>query len=467
MSYDRLAMQMSVVTICLLLLISTAGCHPYHYHAPSLDEARRDTRNVAVIAASYAPERNATILDLDRSLSGGDIALITTFVILAPLAKPGTTPTLGTSIKEYSTEDANAIVVQLQPVIEDASIQEKLAEQVASNYSVFSGRAAATLKGVGPKIADEAPDYRSLVKENRDLVIETRVDEEKFFGYVKDKVARAELWIRVKARVIRPHDGMSLHQDQYAYDSNLFPVSEWADRKALLTQLRTQAYADISERIAEDVAFGSYLSTGSCAWLPERDYVMLRPFGPAMPKLSYPSRLSYDTAYDVGDVLPVDSLRPVFVWQAFPRDRDLRAENGKDLANITSVAYDLRIWKVFTDHIDLVYDKRGITAVNSLRKSIVTPIEGCGTGATKELPPVTINERVAEYALDVALEPAATYLWSVRARFVRDDQTILTPWSSLRMSRDLRSEENEMVPNRLHPSTSLYIFKTPGAVDAK
>jgi hypothetical protein len=92
----------------------------------------------------------------------------------------------------------------------------------------------------------------------------------------------------------------------------------------------------------------------------------------------------------------VDSLQPTLRWEAFPRPEDLKGEKAALLARVREVTYDLRIWRE-REGAPLVYERRGLAAPS--------------------------------HKLETPLAPAATYLWSVRARFTLDGQPQFTGWS--------------------------------------
>ena len=102
-------------------------------------------------------------------------------------------------------------------------------------------------------------------------------------------------------------------------------------------------------------------------------------------------------------VAEVDSLRPTIRWEPFPGRHEIPLVGGRpyvdvDPARIDDVTYDLRIWRARNDHPQaLVYERRGLAD--------------------------------AVHPLDLDLDAATTYFWSVRARFRVDGLTRLTDWS--------------------------------------
>jgi hypothetical protein len=118
----------------------------------------------------------------------------------------------------------------------------------------------------------------------------------------------------------------------------------------------------------------------------------------------------------------VDTLRPTFYWQRFPRAKDLEELAPHAGERIAAVSYELRLWKVGkefpegggigreydykyswehecrdTDPGELVYSKQGL--VNN-KHILVTP-----------------------------LRPNSLYFWTVRAHFTLDGKRRATEWS--------------------------------------
>ncbi len=141
------------------------------------------------------------------------------------------------------------------------------------------------------------------------------------------------------------------------------------------------------------VAAGLVVLIGGCA----RDVPVsgLKPLEPVQ-------RVSFWTP-DQLSAVEVDSLRPTIRWEPFPGRHEMpligqRPYVDVDPARIDDITYDLRIWRARNDHPQsLVYERRGLAD--------------------------TVHR------LDLDLDPATTYFWSVRARFRLDGQTRLTDWS--------------------------------------
>jgi hypothetical protein len=320
-----------------------------------------------------------------------------------------------------------------------------------------------------------------LLSNGADLVIETRIAETGFWGttvkgngrlvygvppfYFSDHVTTAfekednllavldepevAFYLVIEVKAVRPKDGGILYEHRYRYSSNVRPVISWRIYPDSLKEEIQKGLSGISRDVVEDLCSGYQpkIYYGPGVVIPETDYCIMRPYVPEMLKIRYKISTSpllierLIPTFDAKDVVPVNTIRPTFVWEAFPRERDLQME--KMLSDVTAVAYDLRIWKHSGDgRTTLAYEKRGIPAVNGLRERVVTPIKTSEIGTITDLPPRTIRERVAAFTLDAPLEPASTYTWSVRARFVLNGQTRLTPWARFSGRPDLDTCSN-------------------------
>ena len=127
----------------------------------------------------------------------------------------------------------------------------------------------------------------------------------------------------------------------------------------------------------------------------------------------------------------VDSLQPTFRWESFPRPHDMEEDKGREgmLSRIREVTYDLRIWDSENDYpAAIIYSRQGIKE----------PI----------------------HMIENPLKPCANYFWTVRARFVIDDQTRVTEWGILKFPQMKRGHPS---PRRstIIPNPNLYRFKTP------
>ena len=117
-----------------------------------------------------------------------------------------------------------------------------------------------------------------------------------------------------------------------------------------------------------------------------------------------------------GRFIEVDSLRPTLRWQPFPEP----GGEGDALARVQDVRFELRIWQTTNGYSgERVYERDDLTEPH--------------------------------HALEQSLAPDASYLWTVRARFVLDGATYVTEWGL--SSPTLR---HHVVPN-----PACFRFRTP------
>ena len=136
-------------------------------------------------------------------------------------------------------------------------------------------------------------------------------------------------------------------------------------------------------------------------------------------KPQYPKFL---TGHDGIGYYEVDSLRPFFRWESFPRSQDLKRDKDGLLSRIDKVTYDLKVWRAQEDcdyPAELLYSRQGIP--------------------------------VSAHIMKEPLKPSTKYHWTVRARFEIDGQTRVTEWGVGWHGRRL-----PVTPNPLY-----YRFKTP------
>ena len=161
---------------------------------------------------------------------------------------------------------------------------------------------------------------------------------------------------------------------------------------------------------------GLLLLVGACA---PGAVIGLRPEYPPI------GELYRDAGYDF---VKVDSLQPTFRWEAFPRKQDLAADKDGVLGRLTTVTYDLQIWRAgytYQYPAERVYAKRGLTET---------------------------SHRVEE-----PLAPATRYSWTVRARFLVNGEPRVTEWAMYEWEdARLRRPYDE-----IYPSPRYFRFATP------
>lgn len=126
----------------------------------------------------------------------------------------------------------------------------------------------------------------------------------------------------------------------------------------------------------------------------------------ALPASVYGLRPEYPMAFlDISGTpksafVEVETLQPTLRWEAFSDAAARKDDRGGRLNGIRDVSYDLRIFLAEEDHPGDVFYARS------------------------ELPEPS-------HKVETPLLPTAKYFWTVRARFMLDGMTRVTPWARI------------------------------------
>lgn len=119
----------------------------------------------------------------------------------------------------------------------------------------------------------------------------------------------------------------------------------------------------------------------------------------------------------------VDTLRPTFRWERFPRAKDLEELGPHAGERIGAVSYELRLWKVgeefpgTSDFIGAAYD---------YKYSWWHECRDTDPGELVYSQQGLVNP---EHNLETPLRPSSLYFWTVRAHFTFDGKHRATEWS--------------------------------------
>ena len=154
----------------------------------------------------------------------------------------------------------------------------------------------------------------------------------------------------------------------------------------------------------------------------------------------------------------VDSLQSTLRWESFPRPQDREAQSEGLLSRVSSVTYDLRIWKAEDRQLPDQYllhpfDGHPRSPILDLHVPVYTPF--IATHATSSYDRQGLPH--PRHRLEEPLEPSTEYFWSIRVRFKLDGELRLTQWAALshNWKRDGSSKLAFSVPSH-------HRFKTPG-----
>jgi hypothetical protein len=412
----RRVVQPSVPLHCLAILASCAAVAPPPH---PLDTAGPEY-TVAVIPVPYAPgsDFGGTTQGETRAmgaakgagagaLAGGVLVGIGA-IVFPPLGVPlglALTPylTAGGAIAGYAgsaagttargPEAATGVPAEQSPILDrtlDNPLKDRLPELVGSavarSVTTFTPFRAEVMDVIGPGSRNDVTDYRSLRDRGFAGAIEIRVTHIGFAGWGSEGIS---LFVTAEARLLDTQRGNPTWLRGLVYESPTHTFSRWMREDAALTRVELErAYRTLGERIV-DVLFlstepsgndgGNTSDTCGVALLEPKPVLELGPQNRQRPAAP-----------------PVASLTPTLVWSAAPLAPKM--VNPNPWATDRSIRYDLRIWKAEADAPGIVaYERLGLAGTR--------------------------------HQVEVPLEPATTYFWSVRMRGTVDGHVRAVPWS--------------------------------------
>jgi len=125
----------------------------------------------------------------------------------------------------------------------------------------------------------------------------------------------------------------------------------------------------------------------------------------------------------------VDTLRPTFRWERFPRAKDLEELGPHAGERIGAVSYELRLWKVgkeFSGKFEIHGTTGWIGAPDDYKYSWG---HGCRDTDPGELVYSQQGLVNPEHTLGTPLRPRSLYFWTIRAHFMLDGKRRATEWS--------------------------------------
>jgi len=240
------------------------------------------------------------------------------------------------------------------------------------------------------------------------------------------------LALQVEARVTLtgPSAGLRPHRDSYRYVTGARRLTEWTAEHAK------------GLREAVDV---------SLAWLAELmvdDLFLTNSNGPGLkPDSPFAEREAH-----------VDTLRPTFRWERFPRAQDREALDplGKRIA---AVSYELRLWQVGKDFPGISNLVDADTGRQRNYDYKYAWGQGCRDADPGELVYRQQGLGQPEHTLEIPLQPKSHYFWAVRAQFTLDGKRRATEWSE-QVIRDPSDRVEGRARSCSHPAT-FHLIQTP------
>jgi hypothetical protein len=393
-------------------IIIASGCAtPQSFYSPIPQAKRADMRSIAVVPAAnpatahyylrYPNGRPPETRDggVAGSLAEGTYAAgmasaaagpagLLLFPLFLVAGTAGSAAASGAPPAEQQVPDLarminqSLVALKLQKIISEHFFDEGM-RQTPYRFVV--------LDALGSSAQEGKSDYKFLRDQGFDLIVEIGVEKVGFnLGGEKEPVA--SFFMESRVRAVDPSDNSEIFKDKFYQESPPGKLSEWiADGSTKVEEAMAKAYDQIAETAIEKM-FLLYLFKVDSIW-SGASYCMLNALSPK----HYPRMFSTRKK-----PLEVDTLLPTLKWEAFPREKDIKADSGLALEKMSNVSYELRVYKGRNGAPEeLVYKRKGLPR--------------------------------PEHTLEVELEASASYFWTVRAHFICDGLHQVTKWSYSRI----------------------------------
>ncbi|MGH7147103.1 MAG: hypothetical protein ACREIJ_04280 [Nitrospiraceae bacterium] len=126
---------------------------------------------------------------------------------------------------------------------------------------------------------------------------------------------------------------------------------------------------------------------------------------------------------------PVDTLRPTFRWEAFPRAKDLEELGPHGGERIAAVSYEWRLWKVGDEFSGAPETPGTIDRIEVAADYKYSWRHECRDTDPGELVVTKQGLVTHEHTLETPLQPNSRFFWTVRAHFTLDGKRRATEWS--------------------------------------
>lgn len=127
----------------------------------------------------------------------------------------------------------------------------------------------------------------------------------------------------------------------------------------------------------------------------------------------------------------LDSVRPTFRWESFPRAKDLAQLGPQGRDRITTVTYEIRLWKVGKefpgiDRSGRIVPSGWFGANYGYKYDWKHECRDTNPGELVYAKQGLVNPY---HMVELSLDPDAYYFWSIRAHFRLDGNRRVTEWS--------------------------------------
>jgi hypothetical protein len=466
MVFRRMLLSRVCLVIGILVLTGCETAHPTSYTGSVADQARYAVRRVEIVplGAEAAVEFNPSLgpsaaagasRGAATSAGTGAVAGVELSLATGPFAPVMATILVPVMTLAGAAEGGVLGAVGAVPNQTAADAGTALAASSGGVSALFARRVAELLPGIGKEAvataSAAAADARMEIALGRwGLVGGTGSDPPMAFFI--------EVSWRLVARSTAPGPGF----EKFIVEGARRPVSEWTANDAkLLRQTLDETLSTVAEELVDR------------AFLVQRFHV---PGHWSMEKICGLEALAPVPAPELGTMpIPLtapaaESLTPVLRWSPFPSAEDRKDDVRGLLARVSGVRYDLRIWKAVADRPSLL-DNDGPLSSRDLRFLLrlghpTRPGELVYERRALDLPVVVPSAaavgvpaaaRHVEHRVESVLAPDSVYMWTVRARFVLDGSTRVTPWSYYRNA----SVQPLSCALESPPPGNFYRFRTP------
>lgn len=314
-----------------------------------------------------------------------------------------------------SADQVSESEAAMSRAFEVSTIQNSLRNAVV-DAAVVAGIDVARLPEGVVREAVAKQDYRSLAGYGADTVLETSLTRAGTSGTGINDPSSA--YMQVHVRLVDTSSNEERFASDYLYQGRSRDLAGWAANQArpLIDELE-HGYSVLGSHISESVFLQFRFPDRS----PHSAGGLSAAFGLA--PIYPPTRGTLTGDRYIGAIFEwyaVESLRPHFKWEAFPRQGDIAAA-PEEMARVGKVEYDLVI--ASEENMapgEIVYRQYGLAS--------------------------------PEHTIRISLQPGRRYFWTVRSRFVLDGRIRVTEWSS---TLPIASE------NITAPSRYSFRFRTP------
>ena len=334
---------------------------------------------------------------------------------------------------------ARQIEQDLNAAIGNVNLANNLAGEI---YAASISRPEVDMYAVirlGLSSSDSTSVWGDGARQGINTVVEVQFTEAGFRGGSGSQ-PKVSFYLNVHIRLFAADTQTEMYSRDFQYLSRERPFAEWfSDGAKELLSGFSQAMVTLAERIVDELFVVTNFPFGSGLWaFPGQPEFGTCWFRPIYPELKYTS-LWYSIRHNAPGIHmrypEVDSLQPLFQWEAFPRPRDQKASNASLLSKIADVTYDLKIWEAPGDYPErLVYDISGLSD--------------------------------PQYRPPFPLKPQTKYFWTIRARYSLAGQSQVTRWAFSNIPSNLPAEYPQRRPGGACdldaiPSTNYFRFTTP------